>query len=511
MQVVNNKALLLNLKNPNRVTSILPNSKAVGDNQVVVKWGVEEALTLKSLNIDVPSPISGQYDWPGTHKPFAHQKTTAEFLTKHRKAFCFNEQGTGKTASAIWASDFLLKKGVVNRVLVICPLSIMDSAWRADLFTFAMHRSVDVAHGAPAKRRKIINGGAEYVIINYDGVEIVADDIAAGGFDLIIVDEATHYKNAQTKRWKVLNKLVGENTWLWMMTGTPAAQSPLDAYGIAKLVNPMGVPRFFGSFRDQVMYKITRFKWGVKDSATDTVFNALRPAIRFTKEECLDLPEMVYTKRKVELTLQQKKYYKELKDRMVMQAAGEEVTAVNAAVNMNKLLQISAGAVYTDKGDALAFDIKNRYRVLMEAIQETSGKALVFVPFKHTIKMLSEKLASDGVTNEIIQGDVPASKRTDIFKRFQEQDNPRVLVIQPAAASHGVTLTAADTVVWWAPTSSLETYAQANARVHRSGQKNKCTVVQLHGSPVEHHVYRLLDDRIDVHTKIIDLYNELLD
>jgi SNF2 family DNA or RNA helicase len=194
-----------------------------------------------------------------------------------------------------------------------------------------------------------------------------------------------------------------------------------------------------------------------------------------------------------------------------MQAAGEEVTAVNAAVNMNKLLQISAGAVYTDKGDALAFDIKNRYRVLMEAIQETSGKALVFVPFKHTIKMLSEKLASDGVTNEIIQGDVPASKRTDIFKRFQEQDNPRVLVIQPAAASHGVTLTAADTVVWWAPTSSLETYAQANARVHRSGQKNKCTVVQLHGSPVEHHVYRLLDDRIDVHTKIIDLYNELLD
>jgi hypothetical protein len=112
-----------------------------------------------------------------------------------------------------------------------------------------------------------------------------------------------------------------------MMTGTPAAQSPLDAYGLAKLVNPRGVPRFFGSFRDQVMYKITRFKWGVKDSATETVFNALRPAIRFTKEECLDLPPMVYTKRKVELTPQQRKYYKQLKDQMVMQAAGEEVTA----------------------------------------------------------------------------------------------------------------------------------------------------------------------------------------
>jgi len=159
----------------------------------------------------------------------------------------------------------------------------------------------------------------------------------------------------------------------------------------------------------------------------------------------------------------------------------------------------------------LQFDIKNRYKVLMETIREASGKVLVFVPFRHAIGILSEQLASDGVTNEIIQGDVTATKRTDIFKRFQEQDDPKVLVIQPAAASHGVTLTAADTVVWWAPTSSLETYSQANARVHRSGQKNKCTVIQLHGSPVEQHVYRLLDDRIDVHSKVIDLYNELLD
>ena len=103
------------------------------------------------------------------------------------------------------------------------------------------------------------------------------------------------------------------------------------------------------------------------------------------------------------------------------------------------------------------------------------------------------------------------SKRTEIFKAFQEQDDPRVLIIQPAAAAHGVTLTAANTVVWWGPTSSLETYAQANARVHRAGQKHKCTVIQLQGSLVEKHVYRLLDSKIDVHSQIVDLYNKLLD
>lgn len=511
VKIVDNKALLLRLRHPNKVTKLVEKSRALPNNEVLVNWGVDEAHTLKQLNINVPSPIEGKYDWPGQYKPYDHQRVTASFLTLNRKAFCFNEQGTGKTASAIWASDFLMKQGKVNRVLIICPLSIMDSAWRNDLFSFAMHRTVSVAYGSKDKRKKIIAEGSDYVIINYDGVEIVAEDIANGGFDCIIVDEATHYKNAQTKRWKTLNKLITDQTWLWMMTGTPAAQSPLDAYGIAKLVNPTGVPRFFGSFRDQVMYKATQFKWKPKETATDTVYNALQPAIRFTKEECLDLPDMVYVKREVELTRQQAKYYKELKDKLVLQAAGEEITAPNAAINMSKLLQISSGAVYTDGGDALEFDIKHRYKVLREVIDESSKKVLVFVPFKHTIDILTQKLLDDGIPTEIIRGDVSAPKRTDIFNRFQSQDNPRVLVIQPQAAAHGVTLTAANTVVWWGPTSSLETYAQANARVHRSGQDQKCTVVQLQGSRVEKRVYALLDSRIDVHTKMIDLYKELLD
>jgi SNF2 family DNA or RNA helicase len=511
MQIIDGKALLLKLRNPNRVTSVIPKSKVVEANGVLVNWGIDEALTLSKLNITVPSPINSRYSWTGKYAPFDHQKKTAAFLTMHPKAFCFNEQGTGKTASAIWAADFLMKQGKIKRALVICPLSIMDSAWRDDFFTFAPHRSVDVAYGESKKRKEIIRQGADFVVINYDGVEIVYDEIAKGGFDLVIIDEATHYKNAQSKRWKILNKLMTDDTWLWMMTGTPAAQSPLDAYGLAKLINPLSVPRFFGSFRDMVMTKASQFRWVIKPSASALVFNALQPAIRFTKEECLDLPDMTYVKRQVELTRQQKKYYDMLKKRMVMEINGDEVSAVNAAVIMNKLLQISAGAVYTDEGDTLEFDIKHRYKVLREVIDESSQKVLIFVPFKHTIDILTDKLRADGITTEVIRGDVPVARRTDIFKRFQEAHDPRVLVIQPQAAAHGVTLTAANTVVWWGPTPSLETYAQANARVHRAGQKHPCTVVQLQGSAVEKRVYSLLDKRIDVHTKMIDLYKEILD
>ena len=511
MKIIDGKALLLKLRSPKQVTAVIPKSRAVSQHEVLVKWGVDEVFALRNMNIKVPSPIEGRYNWPGQYKPMGHQRTTASFLTLNKRAFCFNEQGTGKTASAIWAADFLMTQGKVRRVLIICPLSIMDSAWRNDLFSVAMHRTIAVAHGDAKKRRALLAQNTDFVVINYDGVEVVAEDIAKGGFDLIIVDEATHYKNAQSKRWKVLNKLVTPDTWLWLMTGTPAAQSPMDAYGLAKLIDSTSVPRNFNVFKDTVMQRVSQYRWEPKETATDTVYRILQPAIRFLKSQCLDLPDLSYIKRKVELTAQQKKYYTLLKKNLAMELASTRVTAVNAAVAMSKLLQISAGAVYDEDGDAIHFDISNRYNVLKEVIDETRNKVLVFVPFKHAIDLITEKLRKDGVDTEVIRGDVTASKRTDIINRFQTAHNPRVLVIQPQSAAHGVTLTAADTIIWWGPTPSLETYAQANARIHRSGQVNKCTIVQLVGSPVEARVYQLLDQKIDVHSKLIDLYDDLID
>lgn len=435
------------------------------------------------------------------------------YLLFRRNGCIFASGNTGKTASTIWAADYLMTAGYVRRVLVICPVSIMDVAWKADLFSFAMHRTVGIAYGSADKRRKVLAQNTEFVIVNYEGVEIIKDEIINGGFDLIVVDESTHYKNVASKRWKALNAILKANPdmWLWMLTGTPAAQGPVDAYGLAKLVNPTNVQRTFGGFRDAVMFKVTQFKWAPKPDAHETVHRVLQPAIRYTKDECLDLPDLLYVKREVELTKQQKSFYEKLRKELYMEASGSTVSAVNSAVGMNKLLQIACGAVYDDSKDILEFDISKRYSVLKEVIDEASKKILVFVPYKHVIDLLAETMRKDGYSLDIIRGDVPVDKRTEIFNKFQREADPHILLIQPQSAAHGVTLTAADTVVWWSPTSSLETYAQANARVHRSGQTHKCTVVQLQGSPVERRLYSLLDDRIDVHTKVVDLYKELLD
>jgi SNF2 family DNA or RNA helicase len=512
VQIVDNKALLLHAADPSVITDNIHKSAEVEEG-VLVKWGHTEAEILADLGFaETPSPMLKSYQWTGKYAPFNHQKVTASFLSIRKRAFCFNEQGTGKTASVIWAADYLMKRGLVRRVLVLCPLSIMKSAWQQDLFKFAMHRSCSVAHGSAAQREKIIDSGAEFVIINFDGLATVKDKIAEGGFDLIVVDEANAYKNAQTNRWKVLNKLLkATDPRLWMLTGTPAAQSPLDAYGLARLVGSPGCPAYFGVYRDQVMRKVTAFKWAPKEHAKTVVHNILQPAIRFEKKDCLDLPEVTYIDREAPLTPQQRKYYAQLKSQMLFEASGEEVSAVNAATRLNKLLQISGGAVYTDTGEVLEFDVSNRLNVVLEVIEEASQKVLVFVPFTHTIELLRARLEKEGISCDVINGQVPVNKRSEIVSKFQSHPDPRVLLIQPKAASHGLTLTAADTIIWYAPTTSVETYLQANARIDRAGQKNAMTVVHVKGSPVEERLYAMLQGNIANHQKIIDLYRQELD
>ena len=207
----------------------------------------------------------------------------------------FNDPGTGKTFSALWAADYLMKLGHVRRCLILCPLSIMHDAWISSVGKSIIHRSVVAAHHAQASRRiEMVQGSYEFVVVNYDGLNLIADEVANDGrFDLVIVDEANAYKNPSTKRWKSLNKVLKPDTMLWMMTGTPASQSPVDAYGLAKLVNPSGVPKFATAWRDKVMNKLTKFKWAPKLNAQQDVYDALQPAIRYTKEECTDLPPVL--------------------------------------------------------------------------------------------------------------------------------------------------------------------------------------------------------------------------
>ena len=513
MDIIDDKALVFRTRNPEKY-KIIPKHKVIdrgdGGYDVAVYWGLDESRVLKNLGVkNIPSPITRRYEWPGRYKPMHHQMETASFLTLHKRAFCFNDPGTGKTLAALWAADYLMKLGFVRRVLILCPLSIMQSAWLSDLNNSIIHRSAIVAHHPKASRRiEMIQQDYEFVICNYDGLNLIAEEIKADGrFDLIIVDEANAYKTVTTKRWKTLKSIVGPNTHLWMMTGTPASQSPVDAYGLAKLVNPDNVPQFFTAWRDQVMNKVTMYKWAPRHDAKERVYNALQPAIRFSKDQCLDLPPVMTLTREVPLTPQQAKYYNMLKDQMLVQAAGETITAVNAAAGLSKLLQISAGAALTDDKEVVEFDAAPRLGVLEEILEETSRKVIIFALFRASIDTIQKHLSSKNITNDCIHGGISATKRAGIIHRFQTDPDPRVLVMQPAATAHGITLTAADTVVFYGPLMSVEQYTQAIARADRKGQNSdKVTVIHIQGSPVEKKMFKALEAKVSDSSLLTEMF-----
>ena len=277
----------------------------------------------------------------------------------------------------------------------------------------------------------------------------------------------------------------------------------INAYAKNKLV-----PKFFGAFRDKVMYKATQFKWLPRPNAPEIVHSVLQPAIRFSKADCLDLPDLLYTTREVALTPQQQTYYDKIKKSMVAQAAGERITAVNAAGLINKLLQISQGVAYTEDREVVEFDVSNRFSELLDVINATPRKVIVFVPFKHALERVEQDLIKAGISVATIHGGTPAGTRAQYIKRFQTEDDPKVIMLIPQAAAHGITLTRADTIVWWGPIASAELYMQGNARAHRAGQKHPVTVVRIQGSAVEKRVYAMLDGKVDLHQGLVELYEQ---
>jgi SNF2 family DNA or RNA helicase len=213
--------------------------------------------------------------------------------------------------------------------------------------------------------------------------------------------------------------------------------------------------------------------------------------------------------REAPLTAQQTSYYKKMLASFTFDVGQTRVSSVNAATQINKLLQISSGAVYAEDGSTVQFDVSNRLRVVQEAIEGANFKTLVFVPFRHTIDLLSAHLTKEGIINDVIDGRTPMAKRSIIIDDFQKTDNVQVLILQPQAAAHGITLTAADTTIWYAPVTSVETYLQANARIDRKGQKNAMTIVHVCGSKAEEKVYSMLAQNVSAHNALVDLYESI--
>ena len=488
------RKIVINSTENSAVAQYIPHAKVFnheGQDLVALPYGVDEAMVLRNLGFHVPAPILQYYNWPGRFQPMDHQKETAAFLTTHKRALCLNAPGTGKSISALWAADFLLDEGIAKKVLIIAPLSTLTVVWGRELKHHLPHRSFVICTGTKEKRLKLLETpGLQYVVINHDGFTNMQADL--NDFDVVIYDEATALKTPGSQRYKLFAKWMQKHQpWLWLLTGTPISQTPADAWTLARLVDSPSCPKSYTTFKDKVLQKVTTFRWVPRPDALETCKKVLQPSIRFSLDECKDLPDTNFVGRKTTLTKQQEKAFKDMKDKAVTIFAAGEVTAPNTAVMLGKMLQICCGVVYGDN-TTIAIDASERYNTLTELLDEIGDKVIVFVPLRGVQDWLKEKLTADGYDVATVHGDVSKNERNEIFNAFQHTDSIKVLLAHPKVAAHGLTLTRAKDIIWFAPIYSLEQYEQANARIRRLTTTGKTTVWHIWATSFEAELYRRL-------------------
>jgi SNF2 family DNA or RNA helicase len=413
--------------------------------------------------------------------------------------------GTGKTLAALWAADAIMREEPGTKCLIVAPLSTLKRVWQDEIYrNFLGKRRVAICHGTAEQRCRALAQDADFYIVNTDGLGVGASITRRGlelkGFAqqlherrdirIVIADEASAYKDPGSKRHRVARALIGDRPYLWLLTGTPTPNAPTDAYGLAKLVNN-AYGESFTSFKSRTMMQVSQWSWKPRVGSHELVKQLLSPSVRFSIDDCTDLPELIVSTREAELSTEQKQKFKELKRDCVVELKGQQVTAVNEAVLRLKLIQIVCGAVYDAQHEAHTLDASPRLKVLDEVIEECNEKVIVFAPLTSIINLIYLHL-KDKHSTARIDGSVTASARAEIFDAFQSRESPRIIVADARTMAHGLTLTAATTVVWYGPTDSTEQFLQANKRIHRPGQSRSCRIVQIVSTDIEREIFKRL-------------------
>lgn len=476
----------------------------------MVPHSLRDTLLVRHLGYECPNPMMDYYDW-GIDKPFDIQRKTCDLLTSNPRAYVLNHMGTGKSKTALWAWDYLHSQGLVGKLLIIAPLSTLKFVWGREVFRTLPHRKHVVLHGSKDRRLHMLEEEADIYIINHDGVKVVADELAARtDIDALVLDELAVYRN-NTARSKHMREFAQRFEVIWGMTGAPMPNAPTDVWAQCKIVTPHSVPKFFKQAQEIMMRKLDLYKYVPKPDAVDTAFRWMQPAVRFALDDVVELPPVTFRSIDCDLSVQQKATYDKIVNEFAVMVANKQITALNAGAAMSKLLQIASGWVYSKAPEYVELDASPRWQALLDLIEASERKVLVFVPFRHALDGLSKILTGSNpakpfIDHCVVHGQV--SNRDDLFYAFQKTDKYKVLLAHPECLAHGLTLTVADTIIWYSPIASLDIYDQANARITRVGQLHKQQVLHLQGTPVEKKIYGLLRSKQKIQSQLLTLFED---
>jgi len=465
-------------------------------------------------------------------KPFDHQLSVIRDSWSEKYFALFMEMGTGKTKVVIDTMGILYEEEKINAALVIAPKGVYDNWVRKEIPVHLPKRIArNIVRWQPNITQKFQDELEPFVLDPFDGIKLFVMNVEAFSTgkglqiakvflkknpkNMVIVDESTTIKNRKASRTKNIIALQQLSEYRRILTGSPITKSPMDLFSQCEFLTPkcLGFNSYYAfqgryanvqqramghrSFNQIVGYR----KLDELNVKLDQFSN------RILKEDCLDLPPKLYIRRDVPLTAEQAKLYKQMKKLALAKLEnGELATTASVLTQIMRLQQICCGFLKPDDGEIQPLD-NNRIDELLSIIEETQGKAIIWASYTHDIKKIRDTLAKEYGEESVAcyYGETPQDERQDIVDKFQEPDNPlRFFVGQPRTGGYGITLTAANTVIYYSNSYDLEIRLQSEDRAHRIGQTNKVTYIDL-VSPdtIDEKILIALKSKIDIAGQVL--------
>ena len=373
--------------------------------------------------------------------------------------------------------------GEINKILVIAPKRVAEDTWSTEVEKWDHLKDLRISKiiGTAVQRTNACYADADIYIISRDNVKWLVDQFSYGNWkwDTCIIDELSSFKSSKSQRFRALKKVRPYFKHIVGLTGTPAPNSLIDLWPQMYLLDGgKRLGKTITGFKQQYFspgrsngYVV--YDWNLKDGSEDAINNKISDiCISMKAEDYLNMPERINNRIEIELSDKVKKQYKQFAKDLVVELGDEDITASNAAVLTGKLLQMANGAIYTE--DRTVIDIhQEKLKALLEIIEAANGKpVLIFYNFKHDLSRIMDYLEINKLKGKVLEG-------SEDIAKWNKGEIP-ILLTHPASAGHGLNLQyGGNMIVWFGLTWSLELYQQANARLHRQGQKDMVIIHHL--------------------------------
>ena len=462
-------------------------------------------------------------------KPYKHQITALEKSWEKEEYAYFMEMGTGKSKVLVDNIAMLYDKGKINAAMIIAPKGVYRNWFSQEIPTHLPgHINVKTvlwtASISKAKDKEYqslfeTDYDLHILVMNVEafsskkGAEFALKFLRSHK-TLMAVDESTTIKTPTANRTKSITAIAPLAKYRRILTGSPVTKSPLDLYSQCKFLHEdlLGFTSYY-AFRQRYAHMVTRNFGGRQVQIVgsykrlDELSESLKPfSYRVLKEDCLDLPDKIYIKRYVELTDEQKKNYSSMKQIALTAINGRTITAPHVLTQLMRLHQITCGHIKLDNDEIVNLK-NNRVTELMNVLEEVEGKAIIWANYIHDIENIVKEIKKEYGDNSVVQyyGAIDSEKRQKNIEQFQNPNSPvRFFVGNPQTGGYGITLTQANTVIYYSNGYDLEKRLQSEDRAHRIGQKKSVTYIDLIAEKtVDEKIVKALRKKIDIASEIL--------